>query len=227
LIHNKTIYNMSEVSFTPDSGSGSFGRAAHVSGQHVQQIKSTAMLSAFFRREDLLELLAQQNCMGLRLYPAFNSARRFSLLALAIDFDSSDIASYGFVAEGQGGGLRLTVQQASGMLGEVQNVMRQAAQEGRGASTPLFTGSGAEGALYAKMAFNSADINNALNAGAAGIRFFSTRIIFDAGGQSFSTLAAVAVDASGQESEEAMLSTLPCPPNCAGGGYINNSSTNS
>lgn len=218
---------MSEVSFTVNPGSGSFGQAVYADGQHVQQIKSTALLTAFFRREDLAGLLAQQNCMGLRLYPAIDSAGRFSLLAVAIDFASSDITSYGLVAEGQGGSKRLSAQQATGMLGEVQRTMQQAAQEGRGASTPLFTQSGAEGALYAKAAFKSADINNSLNSGAAGIRFYTTQIIFNAGGQAFSTLAAVGVEASGQESGEALISTLPCPPNCAGGGYLNDSSTHS
>jgi hypothetical protein len=225
LIHNKTNNNMSEVSFVLNPGAGSFGKAAHTSGQHAQQIKSTALLSAFFSRNDLAGLLAQQNCMGLRLYPAFDSAGQFSLLAIAIDFDSSDIASYCLVAEGQGGAHRLTVEQAVGMLGEVQNVMQQAAQEGRGVSTPLFAESGAEGALYAKAAFKSGDINSLLDSGAAGIRFFSTRIIFNAGDQSFSTLAAVGVDASGRESGEGLVSTLPCPPNCGGGGYINRAST--
>lgn len=215
---------MSEVSFTLNSGSSSFGRAVNVGGQHVQQIKSTALLSAFFRSEDLAELLAQQNGMGLRLYPALDSAGRFSLLAVAIDFNSSDMHSFCFVAEGQAGAYRLTGQQAAGMLGEVQRGMEQAAREGRAASTPLFTESGAEGALYSKVAFNGADINSLLNSGAAGILFFSTKIIFNAGGQSFNTLAAVSVDAHGQESGEALVSTLPCPPNCGGGGYINTTS---
>ena len=218
---------MSEVAFTLNPGSGSFGRAVHVGGQHVQQIKSTALLSAFFRYEDLANLLAQQNSMGLRLYPAFDSAGRFSLLALATDSSKSDMASYILVAEGQGGAYRLTVQQARGMLGDVNSVMQQAAQEGRGASTPMFAESGAAGAMYAKASFNSADINSLLNSGAAGIRFYSTQIILNANSQSVSTLAAVAVDASGQESGEAMVSTLPCPPNCAGGGYLNDASANS
>ena len=218
---------MSEVSFTLHPGSGSFGRAVLVDGQHVQQIKSTAMLSAFFSREDLADLLAQQNSMGLRLYPALDSSGQFSLLAIATDSNKSDMASYTYVAEGQGGANRLTVQQARGMLGDVHSVMQQVAQEGRGASTPLFTRSGANGELYAKVAFNSADINSLLNSGAAGIRFYSTQIILNANSQSVSTLAAVAVDASGQESGEALVSTLPCPPNCAGGGYLNDASANS
>lgn len=68
---------MSEVSFVLNPGAGSFGKAAHTSDQYAQQIKSTALLSAFFGREDLAGLLAQQNCMGLRLYPAFDSAGQF------------------------------------------------------------------------------------------------------------------------------------------------------
>lgn len=216
---------MSEVSFLLNPGASAFGQAVHTSDQHVQQIKATALMSAFFSRNDLAGLMAQQNCMGLRFYPAFDSAGQFSLLAIAIDYEKNDIASYCLVAEGQGGAYRLTAAQATGMLGEVQNAMHQAAQQGQGASMPMFTESGAHGALYAKAAFKSGDISSLLDSGAAGIRFFSTRIIFNAGGQSFSTLAAVAVDGSGQESWEALVSTLPCPPNCGGGGYINRAST--
>ena len=212
---------MSEVSFTLDAGAGSFGRAAQMSGQHVQQIKSTAMLSAFFRSEDLVELLSQPGSVGLRIYPALDNTGHFSLLAVAFDSSKSDIQSNCFVAQGNGSITRLKGQQAKGLLGEVQRVMEQAAQEGRGASTPLFTESGAEGALYAKVAFKGADLDILLNSGAAGIRFLSTRIAFKAGDPSFNILAAVAVDASGRESEQALISTLPCPPDCGGGGYLN------
>jgi hypothetical protein len=92
---------------------------------------------------------------------------------------------------------------------------------------PLFAAAGAEGTSYAKADFKSSDINGILNSGAQGILFYSTRIILPSSGQSFSTLAAVGVDGLGQESGEALISTLPCPPNCAGGGYINNLSRNS
>lgn len=180
------------------------------------------MLSVFFRREDLVELLSQPGSMGLRIYPALDNNGYFSLLAIAIDNNRADMTHTSFVVEGNGGATRLTVQQAMGMLGEVQRVMAQAAQEGRGASTPLYTESGAEGALYSKAAFKSADLNIFLDSGAAGIRFFSTRIILKAG--NFSTLAAVAVDAAGQESDLALVSTLPCPPDCAGGGYLTSGS---
>ena len=218
---------MSEVSYKLGSGEGSFGRAVQVGGQHVQQIKSTALLSAFFGREYLANLLAQPGSMGLRIYPAFDRAGQFSLLAIATDSSRSDMASNCFVADGQGGANQMTGQQAGGMLSELNRAMTQAAREGRGNSMPLFAASGAEGASYAKVAFNGADINGILNSGAVGILFYSTRIILNDGSQSVSTLAAVGVDGSGNESGEALISTLPCRPHCAGGGYINDLSRNS
>jgi hypothetical protein len=217
---------MSEVSISV-SGEDLFGHAAKVSGQYVQQIKSTALLSAFFGRDYLVNLLTQPGSMGLRIYPALDSAGQFSLLAIATDATQSDMASNCYVAEGRGGANHMTGQQAGGMLGALNRVMAQAAREGRGASMPLFATAGSEGSSYAKVDFKSADINGILNSGAGGIRFFSTRIILNAGDQSFSTLAAVGVDGSGNESGEALISTLPCPPNCAGGGYINDGSKNS
>jgi hypothetical protein len=165
--------------------------------------------------------------MGLRIYPAFDSAGQFSLLAIATDATQSDMAFNIYVAEGQGGASHITGPQAVGMLGQVNNAMTQAAREGRGNSMPLFAAAGAEGTSYAKADFKSSDINGILNSGAQGILFYSTRIILPSSGQSFSTLAAVGVDGLGQESGEALISTLPCPPNCAGGGYINNLSRNS
>ncbi|MFZ4477469.1 MAG: hypothetical protein ACOYPR_19900 [Saprospiraceae bacterium] len=218
---------MSEISYTLGSGEGSFGRAVHVGGQHVQQIKSTALLSAFFGRDYLANLLGQPGSMGLRIYPAFDSTGQFSLLAIATDGSQGDMASNCYVAEGQGRANHMTGQQASGMLSELNRVMAQAAQEGRGNSMPLFAAAGAEGTSYAKANFKSADINGILNSGAQGILFYSTRIILNDGSQSVSTLAAVGVDGSGNESGEALISTLPCPPHCAGGGYINNLSRNS
>ncbi|MDX2282347.1 MAG: hypothetical protein NW218_22340 [Saprospiraceae bacterium] len=218
---------MSEISYTLGSGEGSFGRAVQVGGQHVQQIKSTALLSAFFGRDYLANLLAQPGSMGLRIYPAFDRAGQFSLLAIATDSGGSDMTSNCYIAEGQGGASHMTGQQAGGMLSEVNRAMTQAAREGRGNSMPLFAAAGSEGTSYAKADFKSADINGILNSGAEGIRFFSTRIILTAGDQSFSTVAAVGVDGSGNESGAALISTLPCPPHCAGGGYINDLSRNS
>lgn len=218
---------MSEISYTLGSGEGSFGRAVHVGGQHVQQIKSTALLSAFFGREYLVNLLAQPGSMGLRIYPALDRAGQFSLLAIATDTSGSDMTSNCYIAEGQGGASHMTGQQAGEMLSELNRAMTQAAREGRGNSMPLFAAAGAEGASYAKAAFNGADINGILNSGAGGILFYTTRIILPSSGQSFSTLAAVGVDGSGNESGAALISTLPCPPHCAGGGYINDLSRNS
>lgn len=191
---------------------------------HFESVKSTALLSAFFHRADLEDLLAQPGGSGFRFYPAIDSSGAFSLLAVATNGFSKDIVDGDtpcFVAEGQDAAARLTREQGVGLLTHVNGQMHQAARSGRSASTPFFTSQGAEGAQYSKVSYSGGDINELLGPGVIGIRFFSTQIVFSDGNDSFNTLAAVAIDASGQESGPALMSTLPCPPNCSGGGYVN------
>jgi hypothetical protein len=194
---------------------------------HFENVKSTALLSAFFHRSDLEDLLAQSGGSGLRFYPALDSRGGFSLLAVATNF-GNDIVSGDtpcFVAEGRDSAARLTREQGVDLLKHVNNQMNQAARSGRSASTPFFTNEGAESAQYSKVSYSGSDINQLLGPGVVGLQFFSTQIVFSDGNDSFNTLAVVAIDASGQENGAALMSTLPCPPNCGGGAYVNHSST--
>ena len=190
-----------------------------------QRIKSSALLSTFFRRADLEELLAQSGAKGLRFYPALDLNGSFSLLAVATNILKRDIVSGDtskcFVSEGALPATRATQQQGVALLGKVNGQIAQAIESGASGSMPLLAAAALAGSNrnYAKVFFDRATLENLLADQAVGIRFFSSRIVFGDKPNSFSTLAAVTVHASGEEGTGGVLSALPCPPDCGGGGY--------
>lgn len=217
---------MSEFVFNAEAATISAPDASVVSLESAdfQNIKSTARLSVFYRREDIMELLSQPGCRGIRFYPALNGNNEFSTLAVGTNGQKRDIVSGDtskcFVSEGTLPATRVTQSRGLALIGQVNQHIAQAVREGRANTTPLAASSTFSTAKsYSKVLFTSAALESMLADGASGIRFFSSRVAFDNDGNSFSTLAAVAVNASGTESSDGVMSLLPCPPDCGGGGY--------
>lgn len=200
-----------------------FDEAIKLEPTHLQSIKSSARLSAFFSSADLKDLMNIANCRGLRIYPAFDVNGNFSLLAVAADFSKNDLVEQDefpcFVSEGNTSASRLTKQQGVDVLQKVHDRFTQV-RDISAASAPLAIRTVANGTRnYSKVLFSKETINSLLSNDAAGVRFFSTQINFDEGGDSFNTLAAVRVNTNGEDMNTATLSALPCPPNCGGGSY--------
>jgi hypothetical protein len=203
--------------------SPTFDEAIKLEPTHVESIKTTARLSAFFSSADLKDLMNTANCEGLRIYPAFDVNDNFSLLAVATDVRKNDLVEHDefpcFVSEGTTSASRLTKQQGVAVLKKVKDRFTQV-RDISAASAPLAIRPTITGTRnYSKVFFSKETMNSLLSNDAMGIRFFSTQINFDEESPSFNTLAAVRVNASGEDGNTAMLSALPCPPNCGGGSY--------
>lgn len=195
----------------------------------LTDIKANHLLKIDFTRADLLALLRQEDCAGLRIYPAFDSNGNFSMLAVATDSSRVDIVSGDtskcFVAQDGKPATRLTQTEATNMIQDVKAHIMANSKD----SSDLIpfataaTSTDQTSSNYSKVFFTSTDMMRLLGSDAVGIRFYTSKIKFSNRGQrTFPTLTAVALSSTDVESSIGLLSALPCPPNC-GGGYVGDS----
>ncbi|HMQ47716.1 MAG TPA: hypothetical protein PKA00_09685 [Saprospiraceae bacterium] len=202
-----------------------------------------SVLKAFFSKVDLNSLLnppvpipttpnpqpAASMVGGLRFYPGMNSLQVPSLQAIASTTERADLvfgSNYSVIlAESDGsanttGSSILNQDQCVAKLEEYRDKVKDSQLNGS-AEMPLSrTPSTDMPRNYSKIFFQRTAIENLLNtANASGIRFYEAIIDFNDGKEKVSTLAAVAVDQNGNDLDNAVLSALPCPPDCGGGGY--------
>ena len=195
----------------------------------LTDIKANHLLKIDFTRADLLALLRQEDCAGLRIYPAFDSNGNFSMLAVATDSSRVDIVSGDtskcFVAQDGQPATRLTQAEATNMIQDVKAHIMANSKD----SSDLIpfatatTSTDQTSSNYSKVFFTSTDMMRLLGSDAVGIRFYTSKIKFSNRGQrTFPTLTAVALSSTDVVSSIGLLSALPCPPNC-GGGYVGDS----
>ena len=191
-----------------------------ISQDELTSIRDNALLKTFYTREDLNKLLAQPDCEGIRIYPV-NLAGKISTLAVATDSKRNDIvegAGPCFVSNGFEPASRLSKEQGEEAVdkynehlvntpGELGFALRKT-----DSMKPTIVN-------YSKVFFTSKDIANLMDSDSKGILFYTTKIRFNDRSRSIPTLTAVRVNSNGEESSTALMSALPCPPNC-GGGYI-------
>lgn len=197
----------------------------------LTDIKANHLLKIDYTRADLLELLGQEDCTGLRIYPAFDSNGNFSMLAVATNSSRVDIVSGDtskcFVAQDGQPATRLTQAEATNMIKDVRaHIMANSNDSSNFIPFAVATTSTDQtSSNYSKVFFTSTDMMRLLgsDSDAVGIRFYTSKIKFSNRGQrTFPTLTAVALSSPDVESSSGLLSALPCPPNC-GGGYVGDS----
>lgn len=195
-------------------------RTRDIDQDELASIRGSSLFSTFYTREDLLDLFNQPDSEGIRIYPAIDSSGVISTLAVATDAGRVDIVkgdeSKCFVSNGFATASRLT--QAEGV--EVVASYNEHLRRNEGDLAFALGGPRRLTRLnYSKVFFTKKDILDLMSNDSKGIRFYTTRIKFnDSGRKFFPTLTAVAVDNNEIENSSALLSALPCPPNC-GGGY--------
>lgn len=191
-----------------------------INQDELTSIRNTALLKTFYTREDLLALLAQSDSNGIRIYPVIVNGN-ISTLAVATDSERNDMvkgAGPCFISNGFEPASRLTKEQGEeavvrynehlvGTPGDLGFALR----ESRSRKPSIVN--------YSKVFFTSQDITNLMDSDSKGIHFYTTKIRFNDRSRSVPTLTAVEVNSNGEESSTALMSALPCPPNC-GGGYI-------
>ena len=186
----------------------------------TESIKSNAKFSTFYKSEDLHDLFNQEDSAGIRIYPAFDAENNLSTLAVATNSHRMDIvrgnSSKCFISNGLNDATRVTEQEGVEQLDRI----KQHIQANVSDHVPFSIAPRGVNRIvnYAKVFFTKADIMNLLGENTKGIRFYTSRIKFNDQTGTFPTLAAVSVDQNDVESPIALLSALPCPPNC-GGGY--------
>lgn len=195
-------------------------------------IRQNALISTFFRKEDLEELLSQTDCEGIRIYPAFadETERTFSMLAVGTTIGRNDIVSDDketnkcFIAMGEDKALRIERKDAMAMMRRLNDHFFENRKD---ENVPFSLGENflAIQNSYSKVFFSSGRMKNLLlDQNAIGIRFYSAQTSFDDSSSSFPTLVGVTVLDTGEEVSSATLSVLPCPPDCGGGSYTDDDS---
>jgi len=203
-----------------------------------QLIRSNHLMNVFFRKPDLEELLAQDNCVGLRFYPAFNLNGNPSLLAVAINNQRQDLVENVvpshttgdkcFISQGRSvGAINIPVSDGDSMILTIGNMIDNAKNNNiiSDIAFPLANTSNINRS-YAKVVFTRTSIENMLSEDdVEGIEFFTTKMQFSDTNDSnnYKTLAAAPVLSNNATSTSNMtLSALPCPPYCGGRGYRGN-----
>lgn len=197
-------------------------RNKEIDQNDLASIRSNALFETFYTREDLLDLLNQPDSAGIRIYPALDPNGRATTLAVATNSKRADIVkgdrSKCFVSNGFDPASRITEKQGIDVVAKYnEHLFRTAGDLG------FALGGRSSRRLslvnYSKVFFTSGDILGLMSADSKGVRFYTTQIKFnDSGRRSFPTLTAVEVNNNEVENSIALLSALPCPPNC-GGGY--------
>lgn len=208
-----------------------------IRGDDYQLLRSSAVVSAFFRRADLLELFNQTGCQGLRVYPALNAAGvaalgggglttsnvadKFSMLAVGTTADRTDIvsgdSSLCFVAEAGAPASRFTEQKSRELVSSTRALIRQLVSDGMAQQAPF---QGDSTRSTSKAFFHRSTLEALLPDGASGLRFFSTRILFEGRTIPIGTLMAATELTPNAFGDHGVASALPCPPRCPGGAYV-------
>ncbi|MEL6943703.1 MAG: hypothetical protein AAFO82_13635, partial [Bacteroidota bacterium] len=206
----------------------------NLSAQEIDKVKANALLNVFFHKDDLEELLDQPGCVALRFYPAFDDNDKPSLLAVAINtkgddmvkkFDSSRteedkcFISRGVLREAR----NIPVVDGDRMIRRIGNMIEAAGNEAvaREQAFPFANPNSGRGGSFAKAVFESSVIRGMLTDDVKGVRFYTTKIEYNDDDLKYKTLAAAKVNNDDMENN-VVMSALPCPPNCAGGGYAGN-----
>lgn len=191
-------------------------------------VRNNALLSVFFHQNDIRSLLNQTDGVGIRLYPILDSNNKHSLLATGIHISGSDLIKsflpnkttedLCLVSEGTSSPASNTpVPVAAQMIQDLEANVKNTTGD-KEAVTPMANTATALNSAIAKAAFTSGAINNLLAGNPVGLRFYTVKIRFaNVLSQEVKTLA---VEAEGGGSNM-VISALPCPPNCGGGGYTN------
>lgn len=207
-----------------DSPSWSAPNTFQIRGTDYDTLKSSALVSAYFRREDLSDLLRQDGCEGLRFYVALNKNDDLSVLAVGStglhgDDMLSNHTSSCFVSEEEGPASLFNEQGAIDLISRAHGLIKEAIKSHMDEETPFQIGEGsAKTRSIAKVFFYKDTLESLLPDNALGIRFFSNRIRFEGDPTPYSTLTAVTVSGAAEESNHGVVSALPCPPHCGGAG---------
>lgn len=195
-----------------------------ISGSDYNTLKSSALVSAYFRRADLSDLLRQDGCEGLRFYVALNKNDDLSVLTVgSTSLHGNDMLSNHtsscFVSEEEGPASLFNEQGAIDLISRAHGLIRTAVKSQMEEETPFQVGEGsAKTRSIAKVFFYKDTLESLLPDNALGIRFFSNRIRFEGDPTPYSTLTAVTVSGAAEESNHGVVSALPCPPHCGGAG---------
>jgi hypothetical protein len=193
-----------------------------ISEEEMTSIRDNALQKTFYTREDLDELLAQPDSQGIRIYPVIDLNGNISTLAVATDSERNDMVKGVhhpcFVSNGFAPASKLSEEEGGKAVnrydahlvdtpGELGFALTE--QRSRELTDPN----------YSKVFFTRKDIKALLGDDSKGIRFYTTKIKFNNRSRSVPTLTAVSVNSNEEENSTALMSALPCPPNC-GGGYV-------
>lgn len=192
-----------------------------------------SVLKAFFSKADLESLLnpqiptASQMVGGLRFYPGLTRQTQPSLQVISSTEQRADLVLGTVYSVILSESDNLTVSsrvldqaQCVAMLETYRDKVRDSQQNGSTKMPLSRTPTTDMPRNYSKVFFLRTDIENLLNsASASGVRLYEVEIDFNDGSAKVSTLAAIAVDQNGDDLDIGVLSALPCPPDCGGGGY--------
>lgn len=189
----------------------------------LPSIRDNALMKTFYTHEDLKTLLAQPDCEGIRIYPVIDQNGNLSTLAVATNSKRIDmvkeLAKPCFVSNGFEPASKISEDEGREAVGKYNEHLVNAPGD-LGFALTQQRSRELTSSNFSKVFFTSSDINTLLGDDSKGIRFYTTKIKFSNRSRPVPTLTAVRVNTNNEEeSSTALMSALPCPPNC-GGGYI-------
>ncbi len=201
-----------------------------ISTKEAILFRTNSLMRIFFRKEDLLNLLNQEHCAGLRFYPAFDKSGEPSLLAVGLNAKREDLVrniipsrkseDKCFISEGEMPATNIPVKDGEQILKTISNMIKLAKKSGADKEKifPLVNTSSSQ-QTFSKVMFTTNSLESLLkDKEVDGIYFYTNKIKFSDKEDVFKTLGAVARK-NGEEGDM-LLSALPCPPHCGGNGYV-------
>ena len=200
-----------------------------LNGGDADMVRINALLEVSFRKSDIQSLIDQDECKGIRFYPARDTSNNHSLLATGIHKNGNDLVQaflpnkttedLCLISEGPNTPARNIpvadgATMINGLIDEIKNGTGDV-EAINPMANPVDTFSES---VIAKAAFSSTDVQEVLDASISEITCFTAKIKFPNVHFEFKTIVLEADGPIGKM----IISALPCPPHCNGGGYTNN-----